>query len=387
MAEKRVLFVMSNTPDQDIRLFKEARTLKQAGYVTSLLYWDREGESNRLKNTEEYDEKLYLRFKAPSGIVLLPFLPVWWSFVFFSLLVKKWDIVHALNFHSIIPSLIAGKLKRKPVIYEILDVYEWRLPRMVRTICMGLDKLYMRLADGIIIADEAQIEGIGGIPNHNIVPIYDSPPDSFSKKDSGYLGNQMKGNFALFYAGALYKNRRLNLDKVVEAVKDIEGVKLIIAGYGDLVNEIKEWSCRLPDKVEFIGRISYEEVIERGLRADLFFVLRDSTVPTNRYTCGSNLFNAMVCGKPILANEGSSTATKVYEENCGLVVDANNIAEIRKAILKLKENPQLCQELGATAKKAYEQRYSWEIMEQRLLALYHELGGELGRETEKDDHK
>ena len=377
MAEKRVMFVMSNAPEQDIRVCKQARTLKHAGYVTSLLYWDREGKSNRLGNTEEYDEKLCLRFKAPSGIKLIPFLPVWWSFVCVSLLMQKWDIVHALNFHSIIPSLIAGKLKRKTVIYEILDVYEWRLPRTVGTICMALDKLCMRLADGIIIADEAQSEGIGGIPNHNIVPIYDSPPDTFSKKDSDYLGNQTKGNFTLFYAGALYKNRRLNLDKVVEAIKDIEGVKLIIAGYGDLVNETKEWSYRMPDKVEFIGRISYEEVIERGLRADLFFVLRDSTVPTNRYTCGSNLFNAMICGKPILANGGSSTATKVYEENCGLVVDANDIAEIRKAIVKLKENPQLCQELGATGRKAYEQRYSWQIMEQRLVTLYQELTQEV----------
>lgn len=38
MAEKRVMFVMSNAPEQDVRVFKEARALKQAGYVTSLLY-------------------------------------------------------------------------------------------------------------------------------------------------------------------------------------------------------------------------------------------------------------------------------------------------------------------------------------------------------------
>ncbi len=373
MADKRVIFILSNAPEQDIRVCKEAGTLKQAGYVTLLLYWDREGKSNSARNTEEYDEKLCLRFKAPLGIMLIPFLPVWWSFVFVSLLVKKWDVVHALNLHSIVPSLIAGKLKRKPVIYEILDVYEWRLPRTVRTICLGLDKLFMRLADGIIVADEAQIEGVGGIPNRNTVPIYDSPPDTFRQKESGYLGNLTEGNFTLFYAGALYKNRRLNLDKVVEAIKDIEGVKLIIAGYGDLVNEIEEWSGRLPDKVEFIGKISYEEVIETGLGADLFFVLRDSTVHTNRYTCGSNLFNAMICGKPILANQGSSTAVKTCNENCGLVVDANSVAEIREAILQLKENPELCRELGATARKAFEQKYSWEIMERRLISLYQEL--------------
>ena len=131
----------------------------------------------------------------------------------------------------------------------------------------------------------------------------------------------------------------------------------------------------MPDKVEFIGKISYEEIIERGLRADLFFVLRDSMVPTNRYTCGSTLFNAMICSKPILVNQGTSTAKKVSEEKCGLVVNANNIEEIREAIIKLRDSPELCEDLGTNGRKAYEQKYGWHIMEQRLLALYHELVG------------
>lgn len=375
MGDKRVIFVTPNSPDFDVRVFKEARALKQAGYTTKLMYWERQGKTGRLKSTSDYDDTLCLRFGAPSGITLLPFLPVWWSFVFVNLLMNKWDVVHALNIHCIFPSLLVGKLKRKPVIYEILDVYEDSnmLPPVVRTIARALDKLFMRLANGIIIADETQIEMLEGIPNHCIVTIYDSPPDTFRQEHSDHPDNKIRGDFTLFYAGALYKNRRLNLNKVVDAIKDIEGVKLIIAGYGDLVNNIKEWSSRLPEKVEFIGKISYEEVIERGLKADLFFVLRDSAVPANRYTCGSNLFNAMICRRPILSNQGTSTATKTYQENCGLVVDANNTEEIRGAIVRLRDNPELCRELGANARRAYDQKYSWEIMEKRLLDLYQEL--------------
>ena len=43
----------------------------------------------------------------------------------------------------------------------------------------------------------------------------------------------------------------------------------------------------------------------------------------------------------------------------------------RKEIEKeVKMEIKLCKELGANGRKAYEERYSWEIMEQRLLALY-----------------
>ncbi|MFC2048354.1 glycosyltransferase family 4 protein [Chloroflexota bacterium] len=352
---------------------KEIKALSHAGAEVTLICWDRERQASPPHQQKDNFREIRVRVKAPWGVKILPFLPIWWCFSLFHLMLTKWDVVHALNFDSIIPAVIAGKLKRKPVIYEILEVYEGRLPKTVRNICIRLDKLFMRLSDSIIVADEAQNEGIGGIPNRNIVPIYDSPPDTFSKKEGGYPSNQPMGDFTLFYAGVLYGNRRLNLDKVIEAIREIEGAKLVIAGYGDLAGEIKELSRQMPGKVEFIGGISYEEVISRGAKADLFFVLRDSTTPANRYTCGSNLFNAMVCGKPMLANSGSSTAVKVLEGNCGLVVDANNIAEIREAIVKLKENPELREELGANARKAYEQKYSWEIMERRLISLYQEL--------------
>jgi len=56
------------------------------------------------------------------------------------------------------------------------------------------------------------------------------------------------------------------------------------------------------------------------------------------------------------------------------VVDADNLDEVKAAIIKLRDNPALCRELGANARRAYEHRYSWEIQEQWLLNLYRELG-------------
>ena len=374
MPRGEVTFVRSNPLDRDVRLPKEIAALNQAGHRTRLIHWDRDGQTGKSRKLDGC-EVISLRLRAPWGIKVLPFLPVWWCFVFVRLMLSRWDVVHAVNFDSIIPTVIAGRLKRKPVVYEILDVYEEGriLPKAVRTVSLAVDKLFMRLADAIIVADEAQIEGIGGIPNSRVVPIYDSPPDTLDSEDAGYLGYLESKPFTLFYAGVLYKVKRLNLDKVLGAIRDMEGVKLIVAGYGDLVDEIKGWSYRLPDKVEFIGQIDYAEVLKRGIKSHLFFVLRDPIVPTSRYTCGSTVFNAMICGKPILVNQGTSTTRKVAEENCGLAVDGNNIEEIREAIIKLRDNPQLCEELGANARKAYEQRYSWQIMEQRLVALYQEL--------------
>jgi glycosyltransferase involved in cell wall biosynthesis len=377
MEKKRIFLIKAGTIDHDYRMPKEIKVMKQGGYAVTLLSWDRDCKKSHLEQRGggKYYEEIRVRLKAPIGIKLLLILPIWWFFEFFELMRTKWDIAHVIDFHSIIPGLIASKLKRKPVIYEILDSYEdmtaW--PNILRYFFIQVDRIFMRLASAVIIVDEAQVEEFGGIPNSKVIPIYDSPP--YLSKKLVVKENEV---FTLFYAGRIYKARRLNLDKIVSAISSINNVKLIIAGYGDQVEEVEKWSHAMPNKIQFLGKISYDEALERSIAADLLFEVRDPLIPLHKYNCGSKFLRAMSCGKPILVNKETSAANKVYENNCGLVVDIDNIEEIKNAIIKLRDNPELCRELGANSRKAYEERYSWEIMERRLLALYQGLTGGVG---------
>ncbi len=373
MRQKEAVFVRSNSLDRDVRLPKEITAVNRAGYRTRHIYWDRERRADAPIKLENH-RAIPFRLKAPWGLWVLPLLPLWWSFVFFRLLTLRFDIVHVVNFDSVIPCVIAAKIKRRPVIYEILDVYEELLPNWLRAIAFAVDKIFMRLAAAIIVVDDEEAQGIGGIPNRRIVTIYDSPPDYLIT--DGIKETRRNEKFTLFYAGQLIRDRLLNLDKVIGAIEDIAGVRLVVAGYGDLAEEIREKAVSLPDKLEFLGKISYQDVIRRGLAADLFFVLRDPVVPFYRYICGSTLFNAMICGKPILVNRGTSTTNKVTRENCGLAVNSGDVEEIKWAIIKLRDDPPLCRELGANARRAYDERYGWEIMSRRLVGLYNGLTGE-----------
>ncbi|MCK4529471.1 glycosyltransferase family 4 protein [candidate division WOR-3 bacterium] len=381
---KRVVLIKTSILDLDFRMTKELDTLKHGGYAVTLLCWDRDckAPSQKQKKVEEDYNEIRLRFKAPYGVKILAFLPLWWCFVFFKLMVARWDIAHAINFDSIVPAAIAGKLRRKPVIYEIEDTYEDMvgLPKPIRYLCVQVDKLFIRLSSAVVIIDEGQIEELCGIPNHRIVTVYDPPADIFGKVD---ISSHKNLAFTLFYDGIFFKRRRLMLDKIFAAIKSIEDVEIAITGYGDQVEEIKEWCRKMPNKMEVLGWVSYDEVLRRSLEADLLFAIRNPAVYTHRYNCGSKLLKAMMCGKPVLANRGTSAADKVAKENCGLVIDANNIEEIKNAIVKLKDDPELCEELGANSRKAYEERYSFEIMERRLITLYQELNDEIGQENKK----
>ncbi len=286
--------------------------------------------------------------------------------MFFKLFLIKWDFVHAINYDSILPAIIVSKLKRKRLIYELYDTYEdsIKLPELLRLTCLQIDKIFMKLSNAVIIVDESRIKEFNGIPNCNISIIYNSPRDLQNKQKI----LKRNGTFTIFYAGLLDKGR--SIENMIEAAKSIEGIELIIAGFGSLSQQIKnEAKCNI-NKIKFIGLISHEEVLKYTFQSDLLFSLYDPKIPLYKFASSNKLFEAMMCGKPILVSKNTGMDKIVINENCGITVDCSNINEIRSAIIKLKENPELYFHLAYNARKAYEQKYNWEIMEQRLVDFY-----------------
>jgi glycosyltransferase involved in cell wall biosynthesis len=85
---------------------------------------------------------------------------------------------------------------------------------------------------------------------------------------------------------------------------------------------------------------------------------------------GNKLFEAMMCGIPIITN----VATEIVNETqCGIIVDYNNIDHIRETIVNLRDNPDLRKKLGENGRNAFLQKYNWNAMEQRLFKIYQEL--------------
>ncbi|MDH5733506.1 MAG: glycosyltransferase family 4 protein [Candidatus Bathyarchaeota archaeon] len=373
MENKTIVFVKHCYPlERDTRLIKLTEATRNGGYSVKSLLWDHYKELNGCKHPRSNWEEFVLRLKVSFGVKSIPFWSIWWLFVLLKLVSMEWSIAYVIDLPSIVPVLIAGRLKNKPVIYESENTFidQVIVPQPIRSVLLTIEKNLAKLSNAIVLVDELQIQELNLTSSSKIVVIYDSTIDMFRKYNLQVPKNKV---FTMFYAGMLYKGKNLNLDKVITAIRDIEDIRVVFAGYGDLAEQVEKWSKEMPNKVKFIGRIPYHEVLERSLKCSLLFVLRDPRLPVNRYICGSKLFQAMMCSKPLLVNKGTSTAFKVIKDNCGILVSAHNVGEIKKAILELKANHELRRKLGMNGRKAYENKYSWEIMEQRLLSLYSEI--------------
>lgn len=357
--------------EKDARVLKLLEMLKTGQFEITYLGWDRDSTYLVSKSNNKHYKEVIMRRNAPFGLKSYLFLPLWWMFVFKWLLKSDWDIAHVVNFHSVTPAILASKLKHKPVVYDIEDTTVDQLPfkGLLRTLGIQLERLHTKYVAAVILVDEMQDEEFYSIPNNNCVVIYDSPPDV---SNLSYTASE-KENFEIFYAGYLNKEGHLNIESVLEAIHDIEHVKVTIAGEGNLVEEIKAKASEMPEKIQYLGWIPYDEVLKLSFNADLLFSLREQYPLTHRYICGSKFLEALMCGKPVLVNKGTSTAVKVQEAKCGLVVDAHDINEVREAILKLKHDRTMWKTFAINSRKAYDQKYSWEKMKQRLFDLYFKL--------------
>lgn len=369
----KVVMLRSNTIDPDVRIEKEAKTLADAGHSVTLLGWQRFGNAPAQEKRYHYTIKR-LKFRAPVGKKVIFYLPIWWILAFIWLLKEDWDIVHAADLDTYIPALLAAKLKRKRLIYDIFDFYVdmVTLPSFVRNCIAAMDIFLMRFADAIIVVDPSRLRQIGKEGDPNIHIIYNSPRDPPTsvivdiKREQPIL-------FKIFYAGGLGVDR--DFETILQAAKEIEGVRVELAGYGCYSGHLRSVSEQEPH-VTFIGTIPYDEVIRKTLESDLLFALYDPDVPNNRYASPNKLFEAMMCRKPILVSDGAAMAEIVREENCGIVVPYRDFDAIKHAILMFKNDPILCKLLGENGRKAYETKYSWEIMEELLLEIYRKLDPE-----------
>src|SRR5205085_912295 len=103
--------------------------------------------------------------------------------------------------------------------------------------------------------------------------------------------------------------------------------------------------------------------------SDVILGLYDAN-PNSSITLPNKLFEAMMCGKPIITNLASEVVSKF---NCGIVVDYNDINKIKTAVISLKENVNLRRNLGKNGRKAFVQEYNWTSMEKELYKIYDSL--------------
>ncbi len=369
--KKKVFIVRSRDTDPGIQ--KIAKALFQAGYEVTLLVWNRTGRKKQSTEIPGYKIK-YFNFRAPQDkIPAVFFFPFWWLYELYYLFKSDSDIVHSCDFDTQYPAIIYKIIFKKTIVYMIYDFYANNLPpgnfqwlrNSIRLIIAQIEKFGIGFSDLLILVDESRYEEIKGAKIGRILYIYNTPEDLF-EQNMLPLTTSDKAPIIIFYAGVIHKFR--GITHMITALKDLNDILLILAG--SVVDNTLLPKANIQN-VKYVGWIpTYEEVIRKTMESDILFRFSDPNHPKTRYESPNKLFEAMMCGKPIIVSDKSSMADIVKTEKCGIVVTYANLDEIKDAVITLKNNRSLREELGINGRMAYQKKYSWKIMERRLIDGY-----------------
>jgi len=360
---------------------KIASALATHGYSVKLLIWDRDGaaESCNVPLYRTYKCGIRAPYDRPAALL---YLPLWWVYELVFLLRDDSDVIHASDFDTLFPAILAKLIGKRKLCYFIYDFYADNLPdggfqvlrKGIRGFVAHLERTGIGFADVLFLVDESRLEEVEGAHINEVFYIYNSPVDCVAQAHAKLetTSSAPSDKMVIFYAGAMHNSRGLNY--MFDAVSGIEGVRLKVAGPITDNKRILDELDRVGSKAQYLGFLrSHDDVIKETLKADLLFRFEDPRVPKTKYASPVKLFEAMMCGKPIIVSDGSAMANIVRNERCGVVVPYGDVPALTDALKMCRERPQLRTELGNNGRKAYEERYSWAIMQGRVLTGYRSL--------------
>ncbi len=369
----KVVMILSNPATFDQRPLKEAHSLARAGRPVTILAWDRELETASDSVFEDGVVIKRMRVGAGHGT---PFLTVPKLALFY-----LWSLAHlaseqaeAVHCHDVdtLPVGFAARafgVPRPKLVYDMHDLPEaflrfFPLTRFTQALFLGFAK---KFADAVVVVNDRFVSYLGrlGFDEKKLVVVMNAPP-----AESGRRTRRGKESFNVLYYGWLGEERGVKL--LMEAVSGLDGVTLTLAGRGELEGMVKERAAKDPS-IRFLGWLRMEDLDPVIRSADLIPSLYEPRTRNALLATPGKLLTAMSLSIPTLVPSGTYQAEIVEGHNCGVVVDWNDVDDVRRAIKSLAADSETYARLAAAAYDAFRSSFSWEVMGARLADLYSRL--------------
>jgi glycosyltransferase involved in cell wall biosynthesis len=92
--------------------------------------------------------------------------------------------------------------------------------------------------------------------------------------------------------------------------------------------------------------------------------------PCEREGFGLAVAEAMAAGRPVVAARGGALLELVADGETGLLVEPRDAPGMRAAVERLLGDPALRERLGAEARRRARERFGWDAVVERTLAVY-----------------
>lgn len=386
---KKVILLRTNKVDPDPRVEKEVSALiKNKKIKVDIHAWDRDNnyrcrkEKLNLHNGSVDIFRVGIKGNWGKGMKKNIFPALKYEInLFFWLLknVSKYDAIHACDLMTGFPALLPAKIFNKKIVYDCCDYYadSQHGPGFIMNILRKMETKVINTSFVTILCSEKRIEQIKPAKPAKVVYIHNSPNiDSFNISRDNTMCKSKSSKLKLVYVGNFCEDRWLI--PFLKYISNMSDVEMHIGGFGGLEEEIKSISEK-SNNIYLYGKLKYEDVLKLERECDCLIAFYETTIRNHIFAAPNKFYEALAIGKPLIMLKDSGMSEIVIKENIGVVIEPT-LESLKKGIEDIKKLLIDRDELEKRMNKLLKEKYSWEIMESRLLTLYNEVLGEKDEE-------
>lgn len=326
--KQKIILSVSSDLTTDQRVQKVAKSCYDNGFEVLLI-------GRKLRNSQPFlPPYTYKRFRLLFNRSFL-FYAEYNIRLFFYLLFAKADILLSNDTDTLPANYCVSILKKKKLIFDAHELFP-EVPELVHQ--KFVKKTWTKIEDAIFPKLKHSYTVCPSIAEYynkkygiDMQVIRNVPYRQPSKKVT-YKREGKK----IIYQGALNMGR--GLEWIIRAMPYIDDAQLIIAGDGDIKDQLLSLtsSLQLDHKIQFIGKILPEKLKEYTLDADLGLCLLENKGLSYYYSLPNRIFDYLHAGIPVLATDFPEIRNIVETYKTGILVknyDPQYLAQIINDIL------------------------------------------------------
>ena len=348
----------------DPRVWKEAVTLRDAGYEVEILTPHSRSEVREL-------DGLTVRCAStagPPGTTALRLLRL--------ALRGRYDAFHCHELDPLLYALLLRPLLRVPVVW---DCHEYLIPmkrELQGPLAARLTALALEVAaphaSAIVTVDNRLGRRLARYGRVLVLPNYPRLADFPSVSSSGSDGPPV-----MLYVGGLTERRGvLVMLEALRLLRELLDARLMVAG--GFYDDNLERKCRAFDRehelqVEWLGWVDHRELAGVVTQASLGLFLNQ---PSERYLKGlpTRIFEYLIMGLPILSARGPLLDRLIALSAAGQSVDSTSPAAVAAGMWELLSRDDLAT-MASQGQRIARKLFTWDARQGKLLELYARLLG------------
>jgi glycosyltransferase involved in cell wall biosynthesis len=295
--------------------------------------------------------------------------------LFVFLLLHKYDILISNDLDTLWPNYLVSKLKNLPLIYDSHEYFtgvpelqtrpfvRWIWKRIEKSIFPGL-KHVMTVSDSIAIQYDKEYGIKPEVVRNCSMNSEDIKPFSREELDIN------PDHLLLILQGTGINVDRGGLE-LIDAVRITDEVSLLIVGSGDQFGLLKEKVLKmgLTERIKLISKCPWQTLMRYTRSADAGLSLDNNSNMNYNFSLPNKVFDYLSAGIPVIATELAEISKIVNEYSCGILIPDLAPEEIRKAIIRLRDNRDLLAELKRNSAEA-SRILNWKNESLKIVELY-----------------